>query len=162
MQHTIVFHLIAVSRGLQKAIGLNSREIPLSYSQTSALSVISSQSQISQTELAATLNLTPASVVTLVDELERLSLAKRHIVVNNRRKYQIQLTKKGKILAQKVKKETDNLENFIKKTLNPKKAKAFFLNIEKINSALGTWHPNNVQRKEVNNEFSSPKRNLAA
>jgi DNA-binding MarR family transcriptional regulator len=84
---------------LQKAIGFKSQPIPLSYSQASALSVIRDVRQTSQAELAQKLHLEPASIVTLIDELEKLGLAERHVHKNNRRKYQIKLTNSGKTIA---------------------------------------------------------------
>src|SRR3990172_12124575 len=106
MKHTLVFHLIGLSKKLQGAIGLKSPLSPLSYSQAAALLVIDSLSKTSQIDIAKKLHLKPASVVTLIDQLEKFNLAKRNIQAKNRRAYQIELTTTGENAVVNIKKQT--------------------------------------------------------
>ena len=119
MKHTLVFHLIGLSKKFQRAIGLKSPSLPLSYSQTAALLVIDSLPKASQIEIARRLHLQPASVVTLIDELEKLMLVERQTIPGNRRTYQICLLDSGKSLITKIKKQSQNVENIVKKQLSP-------------------------------------------
>lgn len=166
MKHTLVFHLIGVAKKLQKAIGYKAQPLALSYSQTSALLVIDSQKEISQVEIAKKLHLEPASIVTLVDELEKLKLVTRKTSLNNRRKYNIDLTEKGKTYTQTIRKQTYEIENLISSQLSPKDSQNLFSILDKLSLALDNWRPkgsNNTKpyRKEVQNELSSAKRHLA-
>lgn len=151
MTHTLVFHLIDLGKKLQK-IGFLNQPQSLSYSQAITLVVINSQGEISQTEIAAKLNLKPASIVTLIDELEKLKLVKRQEVVNNRRKYRIILTKQGKLLAAEIAEQIKELENFLKNQLSPDEQEKLHKTVEKLAISLEDFSTNNLHKlsgKEV-------------
>lgn len=152
MKHTLVFHLLEVSKKLQKVLGLKSQHLALSTSQARAILVISSKAQTSQQDIAHKLQLEPASIVTLIDELEKLKLAKRSVAINNRRKYELVLTEKGKTYAQIIKKHTNDIDKLIHSVIGDKESVKFFQTIEKLNKVLNNWHENqNINnRKEVN------------
>lgn len=135
--HTLVFHLIGVSRKLQKALGYASHPIPLT--QARALLVVESQNDISQQEIAQTLQLEPASIVTLIDELERLKLVKRRTPPGNRRKYHIELTKEGKKIAKLTRKRASELEKFIGSKLKAGNKNAIFNFLNDLNGILDNW-----------------------
>lgn len=161
MRHTLTFHLLGVSRKLQKAIGYKSERIPLSFSQARALMVVDMHPEISQIEISQKMQLEPASIVTLIDELERLNLAKRQILENNRRKYKIELTDIGKNYVKDIKKHAHELENFILKHLKANEADSLLAGIDKLNQILDTWAQNkNTKREEVKNGLSRTKRTL--
>lgn len=142
--------MIGVSKELQKAIGFKSQALPLSHSQATSLLVINSDEQISQAQIAQRLHLEPASVVTLVDELEKLKLVDRAPVANNRRQYQIQLTQKGKLQAQKIDTQSKNLERFINQKLTKSEAKSFMNSLDKLLASLNTYKLQNTKREGVN------------
>ena len=151
MTHTLVFHLIDLGKKLQK-IGFLNKPQSLSYSQAITLVVINSQIEISQAEIADKLNLKPASIVTLIDELEKLKLVKRQEVVNNRRKYQIILTKQGKLLAAEIAEQIKALENFLKNQLSPDEQEKLHKTVEKLALSIENWPANNLHKlpgKEV-------------
>lgn len=135
--HTLVFHLLVVSRKLQKALGYTSHPIPLT--QARALLVIESQNEISQQEIAQKLQLEPASVVTLIDELEKHKLVKRTTPPGNRRKYHIELTKKGKNIAKLTKKQAFKLEKFIGGRLKTRNKNELFNLLNDLNGILNAW-----------------------
>lgn len=135
--HTLVFHLLGVSRKLQKALGHTSHPIPLT--QARALLVIESQNEISQQEIAQKLQLEPASIVTLIDELEKQKLVKRTTPLNNRRKYHIELTKEGKEIARLTKKQASELEKFIGNKLKAHNKTALFNFLSDLNEILDKW-----------------------
>ncbi len=139
MKHTLVFHFLGTSKKLQKAIGYSSQPRPLSYSQATALLVIPSQKEISQAQIAKQLQLEPASIVTLIDELERLNLVKRNAATNNRRKYRIDLTEEGKLRAKTIRKHANEIEKLVQSLLTPKEAERIFEGIERLNSILDAW-----------------------
>lgn len=164
MKHTLVFHLIGLSKKLQRSIGLKSQTIPLSYSQAAAMLVIDSLDKTSQIEIARKLHLQPASIVTLIDELERLKLVERHIQPANRRTYQIKLTDPGKAEIIKVRNQTLKVEVFIKSQLTGKEYQSFISIIEKLSQGLDHIQaptPKLINRKEVKNELPSTKRHVA-
>ena len=136
--HTLVFHIIDLAKRLSK-VGFQTEPKYLSYSETNALLVINSQKQISQIEIANKLHLKPASVVTLIDELEKLHLVKRKILADNRRKYQIALTDQGKFQAKKIASRIQLLEKSIRDQLLPKEADSFYKTVEKLNRHLENW-----------------------
>ncbi len=138
MKHTIVFHLIGVSKELQKAFGFKSQSLPLSYSQAMSLLVIDTEPQINQAKIAIKLHLEPASVVTLIDELEKLNLVSRTSVKNNRRQYQIKLTKKGNVHVQKIRSQAENLEKFIKRQLKTADSNSLKNSLEKLTESLNS------------------------
>lgn len=138
-QHTAIFHTIALARKLQKVIGFKSPPINLTYSQASAILVISSAEAINQKEIAQSLHLEPASVVTLIDDLENTGLVKRQSADGDRRRYQIVLTAKGKKSAQAVKLLSKNLENFLKSKVTQRNYDTFFATVSTLHQALDTW-----------------------
>ena len=165
MKHTIVFHTINVAKKMRKAIGLKLGNPPFSYSQSSALLAIDSQKEISQREIATRLHLQPASVVSLIDELERLKLVVRKPTSFDRRKYNITLTPEGKTLAYKIRREASQLENFLREKLGSNEAEKFFLTIENISLYIDEWHEkvkNTKITKGGEYEISGAKRHLAA
>lgn len=137
--HTLVFHLLGVSRKLQKALGHSSRPIPLT--QARALLVIDSQNEISQYEIAQKLQLEPGSIVTLIDELEKLKLVKRKTPINNRRKYHIDLTDEGKKIARITKKQAFTLEKFIGTNLKAHDKDKFVNLLNELSAILDSWQP---------------------
>lgn len=143
--HTLVFHLLGVSRKLQKALGYTSHPIPLT--QARALLVIESQNDISQQEIAQKLQLEPASIVTLIDELERHKLVKRKTPLNNRRKYHIELTKKGEDIAKLTKKQASELEKFIGGGLKTSNKNALFNLLNDLNTVLDNWQLTKKQER---------------
>lgn len=155
MRHTLIFHIIKLSKKLQKVVGFKKNPLLLSHSQASALLVIDSQKEISQRELAHELHLEPASIVTLVDELEKLKLAQRGQINGDRRKYQITLTPKGKEKVKLIKNRIFKLDNYLKSKLSPKEIAIFDQAIEKLTAYLDDW-------RGGENEISSTKRHLAA
>lgn len=155
MGHTIVFHSISLGKKMQKAIGLKAPHLGLSYSQASALTVLESGKNISQSEIASRLSLEPATIVTLVDELERLKLVRRLSHNHDRRKYHISLTTKGQEIAKKIKSRSTKLESFLRNKLTKNEAKLIMNIHEKLINLLKEW-------KGGENEISSPKRSMAA
>ena len=164
MKHTIVFHSINLAKKMRKAIGLKLENPSFSYSQSSALLAIDSQNEISQREIASRLHLQPASVVSLIDELERLKLVLRKPTRFDRRKYHITLTSQGKSFADKIRREASQLENFLREKLGSKDAEKFFSTIERISSYIDEWQEkiNTLEfKKGGENEIPGAKRHLA-
>ena len=145
LPHTLVFHLIDLGKKLQKA-GFSNQPQSLSYSQATTLVVINSQREICQNEIADKLHLKPATIVSLVDELEKLKLVKRQQVVNNRRKYQIILTKQGNLLVGEITKQIKALENYLRNQLTPVEREKLYKTVEKLTSSLENW-PTNISYK---------------
>lgn len=143
--HTLVFHLLGVSRKLQKALGYTSHPIPLT--QARALLVIDSQNDISQQEIAQRLQLEPASIVTLIDELEKLKLVERKTPPKNRRKYHIELTKEGKKIAELTRKQAFELEKFIGSKLKVRNKKILFNFLSDLNDILDKWQSTKKQKR---------------
>lgn len=139
MKHTLVFHLISIAKKLQKGIGFKSAPLLLSYSQASALTVIGSQIETSQKEIATKLHLEPATVVTLIDELEKLKLVKRDSHNDDRRKYDINLTNQGKLKAAQIKKKASKLDHFLRSHLTAKEVKNLQSTLEKLFNSLDHW-----------------------
>src|SRR3990167_4743923 len=150
---------------MRKAIGLKLGNPPFSYSQSSALLAIDSQKETSQREIATRLHLQPASVVSLIDELERLKLVVRKQTSFDRRKYNIILTPGGKTLAYKIRREASQLENFLREQLGSSEAEKFFLTIENISSYIDQWQEKVTTTKSAKGgeyEIPGAKRHLAS
>src|SRR3989344_1235691 len=139
MKHTFVFHIIGLARKIQKVIGFKSPPLSLSYSEASALLIIDSQENINQRELADKLHLEPASVVTLIDKLEKLNLVKRQSPNGDRRKYNIVLTDDGKRKVKLIKKRINQLEKDLRSRLSEKEVSSFFPTLEKLMTYLDDW-----------------------
>ena len=161
MKHTLTFHLIGLSKKLQKVIGFKSQPLALSYSQASALSIINAQEQISQAEIASKLQLKPASVVTIIDGLEKLKLVKRQSPVGNRRKYNIALTTQGAVASKNIKIQTERLENFLKSKLSKKELQYLTSIIDKLSFEVENFKIN-PNRKEVTYELPGAKQLVAS
>ncbi|MBI2327058.1 winged helix-turn-helix transcriptional regulator [Candidatus Curtissbacteria bacterium] len=155
MKHTLTFHSIGFAKKLDKVIGFKSSPLSLSYSQASAVLVSDSQKEISQREIASHLHLEPATVVTLIDELEKLKLVKRLHTNGDRRKYKVVLTNKGKSAARQIKNRTWRINNYLKSQLSKKEFEMFNKSLEKLTNALDKW-------KGGENEIPGTKRHLAA
>ncbi len=151
MKHTLVFHLIGLSKKFQKVIGLNSKSTPLSYSQAAALLVIDSLPFANQIEISRRLHLQPASVVTLIDELEKLKFVRRKAFPGDRRTYQILLTDTGKSEAILIRKQSLKVEKFVKNQLTDQQFQLLISIIEKLSQSLDTRGSEiqNQKRKEV-------------
>ncbi|OGD85661.1 hypothetical protein A2164_03015, partial [Candidatus Curtissbacteria bacterium RBG_13_35_7] len=138
----------------------------LSSSETCALLLIDSHKDINQINIAQRLHLAPASIVSLIDELEKIGLVTRQTPKCDRRKYQICLTKKGKTVVGKIKLATNLIENRIKATLSDTEIEILHSALEKIatNSNYPQKSTNNQKpnRKEVKNEIPSAKRHVAS
>jgi len=160
MTHTIVFHIIKLAKKVRRAIEAK-LDIPFSYSQSSALLTIESRKGISQREIAQILHLEPASVVSLIDELEKLKLANRKPTAD-RRRYEIVLTENGHKAVKKIKEQAQKLENYLVEKLPKKDSENFLKTIEQLSGYLDKWEDEQINfRKEVNNESTSSKRPLA-
>lgn len=154
MKHSLVFHLIRLGKKIQKRIDFTIPPPPLSYSQAAAILAIFLEQGMNQSEIAARLHLEPASVVTLVDELERVKLVKRVTQNSDRRKYLIELTQRGEVKAKSIKQTVANLDKQIRSALNTKQEETFANAIERI-----TLYLENMKGGE--HEISSSKRPMA-
>ncbi|OGD88138.1 hypothetical protein A3J17_05050 [Candidatus Curtissbacteria bacterium RIFCSPLOWO2_02_FULL_40_11] len=161
MAHTIVFHLIKVSKKIQNALGLKSDTYDLSPSEASTLLIIDSKKDTSQIDIALKLHLKPASIVSLIDELEKLNLVSRKTTEGDRRKYDIQLTEKGKEGVKKIRFQTNRIEELIRSKLTENEIKTFFNALEKL-SDDNDLNLENFAGKEVKNEIPSAKREVAS
>jgi DNA-binding MarR family transcriptional regulator len=83
----------------QKA--LNQRGVGLNYDQFSLLLNLSESAATSQAELARKTLRDPASITRSLDLLEVKKLLKRKAIKDNRRQYEVVLTKKGKAFVDK-------------------------------------------------------------
>ncbi|MBI2017586.1 MarR family transcriptional regulator [Candidatus Daviesbacteria bacterium] len=139
MKHTFLFHTVNLGKKFQKCIDFDLAFSSLSYSQSSALLFINSKKEVSQKQIAQTLNLEPATVVVLIDELEDLDLVKRESVNDDRRKYKITLTSKGKKIVKQILDRATKLDEFLKARLSAKEAQCFYLTLEKLDQSLEDW-----------------------
>ena len=154
VKHTFVFHVIGLAKKIQKVIGFKSPPFSLSYSEASALLTIDSQKDINQREIAARLHLEPASVVSLIDELEKANLVKRESPDQDRRKYHIVLTAAGRRKLRQIKSRAFQLDNTLRSKLKAKEVASFFATLEKLMAYLDDW-------KGGENEIPGTKRHLA-
>ena len=138
MEHTLIFHSIDVAKRIQKVIDFKCPPLSLSHSQASALLVIDSQKEITQKELASKLRLEPATIVTLIDELERLKLVQR-VTNADRRKYNIALTTAGKDKIKQIKAKTNQLDSFLKNKLSKQELANLHSILSKLTIALSEW-----------------------
>lgn len=160
MAHTIVFHLIKVSKRIQNSLSLKTGEYALSPSEASALLIIDSKGDTSQIDIALKLHLKPASIVSLIDELEKLKLVKRQTQKKDRRKYEITLTKKGRQEVKKIRARTQMIENAIKSKLTAKEFSTLFSILNKLSDDFDLISEESI-REEVKNEIPSTERPLA-
>jgi len=70
--------------------------------QLTALSVVYFNPRLSQAELGQTLDMKQANVVKLIDELQARELLERKLSSNDRRRYEIVLTRRGKQFTAKL------------------------------------------------------------
>lgn len=167
MAHTIVFHLIRVAKRIQNEIGFKAGGFNLSVSQASALLIIDSQKDTSQIDIALKLHLRPASIVSLVDELERLDLVTRKTTSTDRRRYQIILTEKGREEVKKIRARTNSLERYIRSVLTAKEAELLYEGLSKLATSLDKIPTNlgsqkSLSGKEVKNELPGAKQYMAS
>lgn len=139
MEHTLIFHSIDVAKRIQKVIDFKCPPLSLSHSQASALLVIDSQRETTQKELASKLRLEPATIVALIDELERLKLVKRATIDADRRKYNITLTTAGTDKIKQIKAKTNQLDNFLKDKLSNQELANLHSILSKLTIALSEW-----------------------
>ena len=132
MAHTLVFHLIDVSKRLRNELGLKSDMYGLSFSEASTLLIIDSQKDTSQIDIALKLHLKPASIVSLIDELEKLELVTRQTIKSDRRKYQIKMTEKGKQEVKFIRARTNKIEAVIRGKLTKNEHRTLFRVLEKL------------------------------
>lgn len=139
MKHTLVFHTVKLGKQIQKTLGYKSFPHSLGYSQAQTLILIYSQDQINQKEIAAALRIEPASVVKIIDELEKFKLVKRIKNNGDRRQFQIIITPKGKAEIAGIAQKTQNLEKLLKTSLSEKEALTFMQIAEKITTELENY-----------------------
>lgn len=155
MKHTLVFHVISLAKKLQKVIGFKAPPLRLSYSQASTLLLVDGYKNINQREIAERLHLEPASVVSLVDELAKLKLVKRHSPDDDRRKYHIVLTQDGKVKVKQIKSRTYQLDSLLKSQLSQNEIRTLSAITKKLSTYL-------AGQKGGENEIFGTKRSLAA
>lgn len=139
MRHTLIFHTSNLGRKIQKFVAFKSPFVSLSYSESYALIIIDSEKNVTQTQIAAKLNLDPASVVSLIDELEKHELVKRENLSSDRRKHTMMLTAKGQQIANQIKKQAFKLDTFLKEKLSTREAQHFNMILDKVNFYLNQW-----------------------
>lgn len=161
MAHTIVFHFIKVSKRLQNALGLKNDAYNLSHSEASALLIIDAKKETSQIDIALKLHLKPASIVSLIDELEKLKLVKREAAKQDRRRYQIKLTEKGHEEVKKIRVQTKNIEEAIKNRLTENEISTLSSILEKLSDDV-ELNLENISGKEVKNEIPGAKQHVAS
>lgn len=137
MEHTLVFHCIRLGKQVQKALGYKPYPHSLGITQASTIILLSQQRTISQSEIALHLHLEPATVVRLVDELERSGLVERLPIENDRRRYNIALTKKGNRALSGIEEITEKLETFLRTKLTPSEVGSLQNICNKISANLG-------------------------
>ncbi len=142
MKHTLVFHLIGLSKKFQKAIGQNSGTSPLSYTQATTLLIIDSLPFANQSEIAKRLHLQPATIVTLIDELEKQALVRRNPTPNDRRTYQILLTDMGKKELEAIKRKSKSIEKFVKNQLSSHEFELLTAIVDKLTKSLDETQSN--------------------
>lgn len=167
MAHTIAFHLIRVAKKIQNEIGFKAGGFNLSVSQASTLLIIDSQKDTSQIDISIKLHLRPASIVSLVDELEKLDLVTRQTTSTDRRRYKIILTEKGKAEVKKIRARSNILEKYIRSVLTANEARVLYgalsklaLSLDRIPTTLGSQK--SFSGKEVKNELSGAKQYMAS
>ena len=152
-RHTLIFHTIRLAKRIQEVMGFKPFPYSLNYSQASTILYIAANAQINQTKLALHLHLKSASIVTLVDQLEKLDLVRRENIDGDRRKYLITLTQRGKATVAKIKNQSYALDDFLRSKLGQKEAQTFHSTLEKLTAYLDDW-------KGGENEIPSTKRHL--
>ena len=172
MYHTLVFHSIKLGKNIQKALSRKNFLHSLSVTQASAIMLIGQYGCTSQIFVANHLHLEPGSVVTLIDNLEKLKLVKRG-PCKDRRRYDLCLTEKGSRVAKTVTGRVKTLDSFIRASLTVKEAATLEKITAKLTNALNNWgsyspkpiakrqKPAPIQiRKGGEHALSSPKRTL--
>lgn len=139
MKHTLVFHTIDIARKIQKIIDFRAEPISLSYSEASTLLILDSHKKLSQKTISLILNLEPASVVTLIDELEKSKLVKRQTTNDDRRKYLVTLTEQGLSKVKLIKSRSSKLDNFLAKKLAAGQADKFLKTLDLFSLHLDKW-----------------------
>lgn len=139
-----------ISKKIKKFAGFKHSSRSLSYSQAWALMIIDSQKEISQAEIATRLHLMPASVVTLIDQMEQLKLVIRESPNGDRRKYNLNLTESGKKELNKIKYKILELDKTLKKQLTNKEVTTLHTILDKLFLSIENM-------KGGENEISGPK-----
>lgn len=150
MAHTITFHLIRAAKKIQNELGLKTETVDLSSSEACALLIIDSQKDINQIDIAQKLHLAPASVVSLIDELENHQLVTRKTPKCDRRKYQICLTVKGLNQIKKIKAKTNEIEIQIKNKLSNTEIQTLHSALGKISGDYPTTQEHIINDKNIN------------
>ena len=139
MHHTITFHSIKLGKQIQKALKSQSLPFSLGVTPASALLLIYQHAAISQKQIANHLHMEPASIVTMVKELEKLKLVKRVTDKNDRRQYQITLTDAGINAAKIINTQTDKLDRFLRSKLSLKEFNVLSEVTGKLADLLDEW-----------------------
>lgn len=139
MHHTLVFHTITLGRKVYKSLGHKPFPHSMGATQASAILFISQYGTISQGKIATHLHIEPASMVTLIDELERLKLVRRQKIDGDRRRYQIALTPAGKKSVTGITEITERLDSYLRKHLSAKEVKYLLEVTEKLSTYLDKW-----------------------
>lgn len=114
--------------------GLESRG--LTRARASALWQISHRDTITQRELADALKVTPRNVTTLIDGLEKTGFVKRRDHPNDRRAILLDLTPSGKEIADRLKRETQELAKALFAGLSPAKLEQFVETLDLVTGRL--------------------------
>lgn len=139
IKHTLLFHTVNLGKKFQKCIDFDLLSVPLSYSQSSTLLLLNSKKEASQKQISQALNIEPATVVTIIDDLEKLDLVKRESATDDRRRHRVILTGKGRLLIRTIEAQTARLEEFLQQRLSSKETKLFYLTLHKLDQSLETW-----------------------
>lgn len=136
MGHSIVFHISSTARKIQKTLEYKVSCGDLSFTQGATLLVIKFKKEVYQNEIASSLYLESASLVTVIDGLEKLGLVERKDLAEDRRKYKIVLTPKGVQVSEEVYNQLKKLNAVIKKQMTSEEYFIFCQTLSKVEACL--------------------------
>lgn len=140
MGHSIVFHISSTAKKIQKTLAYKVSCGDLSFTQGATLLIVKFKKEVYQNEIAASLYLEPASLVTVIDGLEKLGLVERKDLAEDRRKYKIVLTPKGVQVSEEVYSQLKKLNAVIKKQMTNEEYFIFCQTLSKVEACLGRVH----------------------
>ena len=112
MKEQLIVALIKASSAHQKSCGTGFRELELSPGQPKVLSRLRHQEGYLQKDLAAVCNVEPATMVVLLNNMEKKGMIRKEVdhVSGGKRAFRIYLTEEGRTLAEKVDKVVADVE----------------------------------------------------
>ena len=138
---SLLLSIRSVSGQISNYMEQGCRQFGLSATEGAVLHFLGNESESSPSKLSRQFDLKPSTLTSMLDRLERKKILKRIPDPNDRRSFQIQLSKKGVVVASRLAEHMKRLEKKVYSFLGKNELRGFWKVMHAVD--LGAYHQRN-------------------